>query len=49
MKQLARDGLDQPLVKALEMEAETAKGAMMSDDVTEGLAAFESRRAPVFK
>lgn len=49
MKRLARQGLDRPLDQGLALEADIVAAELMNDDVSEGLAAFEARRAPVFK
>lgn len=49
MKRLAREGLDRPLGEALKHEADVVSRALLGDDVSEGLAAFEARRAPVFR
>jgi enoyl-CoA hydratase len=49
MKRLARAGMNSTLTEGLRLEVEEVVGAMFEDDVTEGLAAFEARRAPVFK
>jgi enoyl-CoA hydratase len=49
MKALARRGLDGTREAGLKMEEEAASRWMVSEDVSEGLAAFEARRAPVFK
>ena len=48
MKRLARQGLDRPLGEALALERELAVPALQTADVTEGLAAFQARRKPVF-
>ena len=49
MKRLARQGLDRPLNEGLEMEQVQISRELLNDDVSEGLAAFEARRPPVFK
>jgi len=49
MKRLARQGLDLPLTDGLRLEQNLVVGALMNDDVSEGLAAFEARRTPEFK
>jgi len=49
MKRLTRDGLDAALVDGLTREATLAPQLMLGEDVTEGLAAFETRREPVFR
>jgi enoyl-CoA hydratase len=48
MKRLARSGLDGSLSAGLRLEARAAVPALGSPDVTEGLAAFEGKRVPVF-
>ena len=48
MKRLARKGLDGTLKEGLLLEQEVASRALMGPDVTEGMAAFEARRAPNF-
>ena len=48
MKRLARQGIDLPLTEALQLEQNIAPDALMSPDVSEGLAAFEGRRKPNF-
>lgn len=48
MKRLARQGLEGTLDQGLALEEELAVPALLTDDVTEGLAAFEARRKPVF-
>jgi len=49
MKRLARQGLEGTLQAGLKLEEDLVSAALLSDDVSEGLAAFEARRAPVFK
>ena len=49
MKRLARGGLEGSLDAGLSLEQEFIPGALQGEDVTEGLAAFEARRTPVFK
>lgn len=49
MKRLARQGLEGSLDQGLSLEEELAVPALLEDDVTEGLAAFEARRKPAFK
>lgn len=49
MKRLARSGMDRTLEEALQFEQKLVERGLMNDDVTEGLAAFEARRLPVFK
>ncbi len=48
MKRLARTGLDGALAAGLRQEARAVVPALGSPDVTEGLAAFEGKRAPSF-
>jgi len=48
MKRLAREGLEGTLEEGLHLELESAVAHLMTDDVTEGLAAFEARREPKF-
>ena len=48
MKRLARQGGDVPLEEGLRLEQSLAVDALMSPDVTEGLAAFQARRKPRF-
>ena len=49
MKDLARQGLDMPLADAIEFERRIATPYLTSEDVAEGLEAFEARRTPQFK
>ncbi len=49
MKRLARQGMDGSLEVGLQLEEDLAPAALLDDDVSEGLAAFETRRTPVFK
>ena len=49
MKRLARQGLEGSLQSGLKMEEDLASIALMGADVSEGLAAFEARRAPAFQ
>lgn len=49
LKRLVRGGLDRSLQEALRFEQQLVERELMNDDVTEGLAAFEARRPPVFK
>ncbi|MCP5366654.1 MAG: enoyl-CoA hydratase/isomerase family protein [Hyphomicrobiales bacterium] len=49
MKRLALDGLEEGLDAALAREREVAVAALSSDNVGEGLDAFQTRREPVFK
>jgi enoyl-CoA hydratase len=48
MKRLARQGIDQSLAEGLQLEQKLAPDALMSPDVSEGLAAFNGRRKPNF-
>lgn len=48
MKRLARDGLATSLESGLRREMTEVLPALFSDDVSEGLAAFEARRTPRF-
>jgi len=49
MKRLARQGMDKTLADGLKLEQDVMVTELMSDDVSEGLAAFAARRPPVFK
>ena len=49
MKRLAREGADLGIDQQLRLERDAAVRALPSDDVAEGLDAFENRRAPEFK
>ena len=49
MKRLARQGLDGTLGAGLDLEAGVIIEALLGADVAEGLAAFEERRAAVYK
>lgn len=49
MKQLVRDGLEQPLDVALRQELATLKVHTQSYDMSEGLRAFTEKRKPEFK
>ena len=48
MKQLARQGFELSIDKALKFEEAIALPALLADDVSEGLSAFEERRPPKF-
>jgi enoyl-CoA hydratase len=48
MKRLARSGMDAELATGLRMEALSVVPALGSEDVAEGLAAFEEKRQPEF-
>lgn len=48
MKSLARKGLDVPLAEGLARESECVVDALRSENVSEGLAAFQARRTPKF-
>jgi enoyl-CoA hydratase len=49
MKRLARQGMEGSSQVGLQLEEDLASAALLDDDVSEGLAAFEARRTPVFK
>jgi enoyl-CoA hydratase len=49
MKRLARDGLEGSLDAGLTLEEENAAKAQLTENTSEGLAAFKERRVPVFK
>lgn len=49
MKRLARAGLDMTLDQSMRLERDAALRALPSEDVSEGLDAFENRREPKFK
>ncbi len=49
MKQLVRDGLEQSLDTAIKLEYTMLQAHMRSEDVAEGLDAFENKRRPEFK
>ena len=49
MKQLCRNGLDGSLQEGLDMERSVVVDALMSENVSEGLAAFRERREPLFR
>ena len=49
MKRLAREGADLGIDQQMRLERDAAVRALPSDDVAEGLDAFENRRAPEFK
>ena len=49
MKRLARQGMEGSSEVGLKLEEDLASAALLDDDVSEGLAAFEARRTPVFK
>ena len=48
MKQITRQGLEGSLDAGLALEQREVAGALMNDDVSEGLAAFQARREPDF-
>ena len=48
MKQLARQGVDKDWNESLDFELSLAIDHLLSDDVSEGLAAFEGKRQPRF-
>jgi enoyl-CoA hydratase/carnithine racemase len=49
MRRLARDGIEKGLEEGLLMEQEQVVTYMLSDDASEGLAAFEEGRKPCFR
>jgi enoyl-CoA hydratase/carnithine racemase len=49
MKSLAHVGLDETLDNGITQELDCVVNALRSDNVSEGLAAFQARRKPVFK
>jgi len=49
MKRLAREGADMTIDQQLRLERDAAVRVLPSDDVAEGLDAFENRRKPAFK
>lgn len=49
MKRLAREGADLGIDQQMRLERDAAVRALPSDDVAEGLDAFENRRTPAFK
>jgi len=49
MKRLARSGIDETLPDGLALEQGAVVDALMSRDVSEGLAAFQGRREPQFQ
>jgi enoyl-CoA hydratase len=49
MKRLAREGADLGIDQQMRLERDAAVRALPSDDVAEGLSAFENRREPEFK
>ena len=49
MKRLAREGADLGIDQQMRLERDAAVRALPSDDVTEGINAFENRRKPEFK
>lgn len=48
MKRITRQGLEGSLDAGLALEQREVAGALMTDDVSEGLAAFQARREPNF-
>ena len=49
MKRLAREGADMATDQQMRLERDAAVRALPSEDVAEGLNAFENRRTPAFK
>jgi enoyl-CoA hydratase len=49
MKRLVRDGLEGQPLAGLTLEEQVVSVALLGEDVSEGLAAFEGKRAPQFK
>lgn len=49
MKMLGREGLDKSLAEGLAFEKHHVVDALLTDNVSEGLAAFQARREPVFR
>jgi enoyl-CoA hydratase/carnithine racemase len=49
MKSLAHIGLDETLDNGITQELDRVVNVLRSDNVSEGLAAFQARRKPVFK
>lgn len=49
MKALGREGLDKSLAEGLAFEEHQVVDALLTDNVSEGLAAFQARREPVFR
>ena len=49
MKKLGRIGIDRSIAQGLADECDAAVAALMSDNVTEGLAAFREHREPSFR
>lgn len=49
MKALGREGLDKSLAEGLVFEGHQVVDALLTDNVSEGLAAFQARREPVFR
>jgi enoyl-CoA hydratase/carnithine racemase len=49
MKRLVREGADMTIDQQLRLERDAAVRVLPSDDVAEGLDAFENRRKPAFK
>lgn len=48
MKRLARKGIETPLTDGIGLELDLATKHLVTDDVSEGLAAFQDRRDPKF-
>ncbi|MFN0161856.1 MAG: enoyl-CoA hydratase/isomerase family protein [Burkholderiales bacterium] len=49
MKRLARQGMEGSALAGLTLEEQVVSAALLGEDVSEGLAAFEARRSPQFK
>lgn len=49
MKRLARQGLEGSLDQGLRLEETQAADALLSEDIEEGLTAFQQRREPIFR
>ncbi|MBL8382499.1 MAG: enoyl-CoA hydratase/isomerase family protein [Burkholderiales bacterium] len=49
MKRLARQGMEGQPLAGLTLEEQVVSAALLGEDVSEGLAAFEARRTPQFK
>lgn len=49
MKRLGRQGMDHELADALQLECDEALTVLQDSDVSEGIAAFETRRTPTYR